>query len=90
MEIEKTDQVEKRVYLTLDQHIEWCKKQSMFYVNENHYRAACALICTNLRTHPEFKEAPSFLPHMSLLPLNSIKTRQQAVDFINSVILTIT
>ena len=65
------------------EHLEWCKKRALEYVDENNLSQAYASMVSDLRKHPETANHSAIELGMQLLMNGCLDTTEKMRKFIN-------
>lgn len=68
---------------TRTEHIEWCKKRALQYVDAGDLEQGYASMISDLTKHPETEKHPAAMLGVILLMNGQLDTPQKMRDFIN-------
>ena len=68
--------------MTRDEHLDWCKRRALAYVDAGDLRQAFASIISDLSKHPETKDHRMAEIGMSMLLAGHLESREQMRNFI--------
>lgn len=64
------------------QHLEWCKKRALEYLDHNDVQNAYASMASDLNKHPDTEGHPAIVLGMMLMLGGNLSTTAQMRDFI--------
>jgi hypothetical protein len=68
---------------TRQEHLEWCKKRALEYVEQGDVNNAYASMCSDLEKHPETKGHGAIQLEMMMLMSGQLSTNEAMKKFIN-------
>ncbi len=63
-------------------HIEWCKKRALEYIDNGNFSEAYTSIASDLKKNEETKDHPAILTGMQLMMIGELNTPQSMRKFI--------
>jgi len=69
--------------MTRDEHLIWCKKRALEYVNIGDLNQALVSMGSDLQKHPELKNHKGVQLGIMLLLSGKLNTRIEMINFIN-------
>lgn len=69
--------------MTRQEHLDWCKRRALEYVDRGDLKNAYASMCSDLNKHNETANHPAIMLGMMLMMWNNLSTPNQMRDFIN-------
>jgi hypothetical protein len=64
------------------QHLEWCKKRALAYVDQGHLQQTLSSMISDLRKHPETVGHPGIALALGRMAFGDLTTKDQAREFI--------
>jgi hypothetical protein len=65
-----------------EQHLEWCKKRALAYVDQGYLQEALSLMIIDLRKHPKTADHPGFALALGRMTFGDLTTKEQVREFI--------
>lgn len=69
--------------MTRSEHLEWCKKRALEYVDSGNLKDAYNSMCSDLSKHEETKNHPAAIIGMQLMLTGGLSTPEKMINFIN-------
>ena len=69
--------------MTRQEHMEWCKKRALEYINHGDNQSAITSMLSDLQKHPETEKHAGISLGMMLMMAGQLSTDKQVEDFIN-------
>lgn len=73
---------EEGVKLNRQEHLEWCKKRALEYVDNNDLTNAYGSMALDLNKHPETEMHPGIVTGLGLLQFGQLDTQEKMRKFI--------
>jgi hypothetical protein len=64
------------------QHLEWCKKRALAYVDQGYLQQALSSMISDLRKHPKTADHPGIQLATGRMALGDLTTKDQVREFI--------
>jgi hypothetical protein len=64
------------------QHLEWCKKRALFYVDQGYLQQALSSMISGLRKHPQTADHPGIALAVGRMAFGDLTTKEQVREFI--------
>jgi hypothetical protein len=65
-----------------EQHLEWCKKRALAYVDQGYLQEALSLMISDLRKHPKTADHPGIALAVGRMAFGDLTTKEQVREFI--------
>jgi hypothetical protein len=64
------------------QHLEWCKKRALAYVDQGYVQQALSSMISDLRKHPKTADHPGIALAVGSIAFGDLTTKDQVRDFV--------
>ena len=64
------------------QHLEWCKKRALAYVDQGYLQEALESMLSDLAKHPKTADHPGIALALGKMALGDLTTKEQVREFI--------
>jgi hypothetical protein len=64
------------------QHLEWCKKRALAYVNQGYLQQALSSMLSDLAKHPKTADHPGIALAVGRMAFGDLTTKDQMLEFI--------
>lgn len=65
-----------------EQHLEWCKKRALAYVDQEYPQEALSLMISDLRKHPKTADHPGIALALGRMAFGDLTAKDQVREFI--------